>query len=123
MVTNRLLSRKQFFSCSAQTGKNPLFNKNENTEMNFSEGEFSKAPLRGMNAATTLYWQIPFTTYDPDQFFALGMDGFSPLGWRNFSFKHSKQITKPILVKNFFVMLALCSSYHNNIVYTFCSLI
>lgn len=55
-----------------------------------------------MNAATTLYWQIPFTTYDPDQFFALGMDGFSPLSWRNFSFKHSKQTTKPILVKNFY---------------------
>jgi hypothetical protein len=55
-----------------------------------------------MNAATTLYWQIPFTTYDPDQFFALGMDGFSPIGWRNFSFKHSKQTTKPILVKNFY---------------------
>eukprot|EP00878_Enallax_costatus_P000019 GHUV01000023.1.p1 GENE.GHUV01000023.1~~GHUV01000023.1.p1 ORF type:complete len:2394 (-),score=-415.18 GHUV01000023.1:227-7408(-) len=66
------------------------------------KAEFSKAPLQGMNAATTLYWQIPFTTYDPDQFFALGMDGFSPLGWRNFSFKHSKQTTKPILVKNFF---------------------
>jgi len=102
VVTNRLLSRKQCFSCSPQTGKTSLFNKNENNEMNFSEGEFLKAPLRGMNAATTLYWQIPFTTYDPDQFFALGMDGFSPLGWRNFSFKHSKQITKPILVKNFF---------------------
>jgi len=55
-----------------------------------------------MNAATTLYWQIPFTTYDPDQFFALGLDGFSPLGWRLFDFKHSKQTTKPMLVKNIF---------------------
>lgn len=51
--------------------------------------EFTQAPLRGMNAATTLYWQIPFTTYDPDQFFALGMDGFSPIGWRQFLFRHS----------------------------------
>jgi len=50
---------------------------------------FSEAPLKGMNAATTLYWQIPFTTYDPDQFFALGMDGFAPLGWRRFQFRHS----------------------------------
>nr|AYQ94177.1 hypothetical chloroplast RF1 [Borodinellopsis texensis] len=51
--------------------------------------EFDSAPLKGMNAATTLYWQIPFTTYDPDQFFALGMDGFSPIGWRRFQFRHS----------------------------------
>jgi hypothetical protein len=51
--------------------------------------EFSQAPVQGMNAATTLYWQIPFTTYDPDQFFALGMDGFSPIGWRKFLFRHS----------------------------------
>ena len=63
---------------------------------------FTKAPLLGMNAATTLYWQIPFTTYDPDQFFALGMDGFSPLGWRFFNFKHSKQTTKPICIKNIY---------------------
>ena len=50
---------------------------------------FTSAPLKGMNTATTLYWQIPFTTYDPDQFFALGMDGFAPLGWRRFKFRHS----------------------------------
>jgi hypothetical protein len=83
VITNRLLSRQNCFSCS----QNGL--------------PFTKAPLQGMNAATTLYWQIPFTTYDPDQFFALGMDGFSPLGWRHFSLKHSRQTTKPILVKNF----------------------
>ena len=74
----------------------------ENQSFNKEKSEFLQSPLQGMNAATTLYWQIPFTTYDPDQFFALGMDGFSPIGWRNFSFKHSKQTTKPILVKNFY---------------------
>jgi hypothetical protein len=51
--------------------------------------EFTSAPLKGMNAATTLYWQIPFTTYDPDQFFALGMDGFAPIGWKRFNFRHT----------------------------------
>ena len=50
---------------------------------------FTAAPLKGMNAATTLYWQIPFTTYDPDQFFALGMDGFAPIGWKRFNFRHT----------------------------------
>nr|WNK75938.1 hypothetical protein RF1 [Scenedesmaceae sp. YH-2023b] len=102
VVTNRLLSRKGCFSCSSQ-GMNLLFKNHQNQEnLSKTNPEFSKAPLQGMNAATTLYWQIPFTTYDPDQFFALGMDGFSPIGWRNFHFKHSKQTTKPILVKNFF---------------------
>jgi hypothetical protein len=102
VVTNRLLSRKGCFSCSSQqitlTSKS---GRNQDTIAKTTT-EFSKAPLQGMNAATTLYWQIPFTTYDPDQFFALGMDGFSPIGWRNFQFKHSKQTTKPILVQNFF---------------------
>nr|YP_009492114.1 hypothetical chloroplast protein RF1 [Pseudopediastrum boryanum]AWI68597.1 hypothetical chloroplast protein RF1 [Pseudopediastrum boryanum] len=85
VLTNRLLSRKD---------SGYSFMNNENT---FTE--YLKAPFNGMNAPTTLYWQIPFTTYDPDQFFALGMDGFSPIGWRNFHFKSSKQTTKPILVK------------------------
>jgi hypothetical protein len=98
VITNRLLSRQDSFTYSKKSQEeffpSLTFHEMEKTQ------EFEKAPLQGMNAATTLYWQIPFTTYDPDQFFALGMDGFSPLGWRNFSFKHSKETTKPILVKN-----------------------
>jgi hypothetical protein len=107
VITNRLLSRKESFAFSPKA-IDTFFAAQQNTKNDLTiHQEFSKAPLQGMNAATTLYWQIPFTTYDPDQFFALGMDGFSPLGWRNFSFKHSKQTTKPILVKNFF-------SFQNN---------
>jgi len=87
VVTNRLLSRKE---------AGYSFSNNFN---NYKKEDYLKAPLNGMNAPTTLYWQVPFTTYDPDQFFALGMDGFSPIGWRNFRFKFSKQTTKPILVK------------------------
>lgn len=110
VVTNRLLSRKdagyQFDFSKMKNGMTqdyptlkPLvkaLNFVQNPQNNLS---FSQAPLQGMNAATTLYWQVPFTTYDPDQFFALGMDGFSPLGWQKFRFKHSKQTTKPLLVK------------------------
>lgn len=98
VLTNRFLARQNCFSCSLNSTS---FTENSatNEKQNF---EYAKSPLQGMNAATTLYWQIPFTTYDPDQFFALGMDGFSPLGWRNFSFKHSKQTTKPLLVKNMY---------------------
>lgn len=110
IVTNRLLSRTQA-GYSMNLSLNSTLEKNQKNylpsalqkltqEQNGEKLEFTKAPLQGMNAATTLYWQIPFTTYDPDQFFALGMDGFSPLAWRFFNFKHSQQTTKPILVNN-----------------------
>lgn len=106
VVTNRLLSRKDagysfnFLNNSSTNVSTPLNLKSLQTYSQKGILEFTKAPLQGMNAATTLYWQIPFTTYDPDQFFALGMDGFSPLAWRFFNFKHSRQTTKPMLVKN-----------------------
>lgn len=93
VVTNRMLSRqdagyqmKQFDSSTSIPNLKPLFSSPDATA---DEVVFTQAPLQGMNAATTLYWQIPFTTYDPDQFFALGMDGFSPIGWRKFLFRHS----------------------------------
>lgn len=111
VVTNRLLSREDAgYVMNLQTEKATLPQSLQNVqkELSAKQGQpsqeivFTKSPLQGMNAATTLYWQIPFTTYDPDQFFALGMDGFSPLGWRFFNFKHSKETTKPMLVKNVF---------------------
>jgi hypothetical protein len=114
VLTNRFLARKDCFtnlqrSPFALGNSNTLSGKAPQASNSFigsstpsEKFEFGQSPLQGMNAATTLYWQIPFTTYDPDQFFALGMDGFSPIGWRNFSLKHSKQTTKPILVKNFY---------------------
>jgi hypothetical protein len=97
VVTNRMLSRKeagfevkQLDSTTAIPALKSLnLQKQKGNDGSLQNIEFSQAPLRGMNAATTLYWQIPFTTYDPDQFFALGMDGFSPIGWRKFLFRHS----------------------------------
>jgi hypothetical protein len=95
VITNRLLSTKKI--------KINDFNKNNIISESLKTSPFYNLPLngflKGMNAATTLYWQIPFTTYDPDQFFVLGMDGFSPIGWRKFHFRYSKETTKPILVK------------------------
>lgn len=114
VVTNRLLSRRDsgYEMNFHQLSRERLFDENliapstaktfdlknnlaSSNYSNFRElndsnpFEFTSAPLKGMNTATTLYWQIPFTTYDPDQFFALGMDGFAPLGWRRFQFRHS----------------------------------
>nr|YP_009184958.1 hypothetical chloroplast RF1 [Hafniomonas laevis]ALO63079.1 hypothetical chloroplast RF1 [Hafniomonas laevis] len=72
--------------------------------------EFTNGPLKAQNGATTVYWQTPFTTYETDQFFTLGVDGFSPLQWRRFNFKqsivkswtelrNSQKEVSPILVK------------------------
>ena len=119
VITNRLLSRRESFAFSPKAINTFFAAQKSNKTDSTIRQEFSKAPLQGMNAATTLYWQIPFTTYDPDQFFALGMDGFSPLGWRNFSFKHSKQTTKPILVKNFFSFINNSKDFSKNLQFKF----
>jgi hypothetical protein len=74
---------------------------------------FTEAPLRGQNGATTVYWQTPFSTYETDQFFTLGVDGFSPLQWSRFNFSQSivknwsalrttPKVLSPILVKAFY---------------------
>ncbi len=93
VVTNRLLSRQDagYEVDNSFVQRNSSFqSKNLFNDSNYNKKEkFTEAPLQGMNAATTLYWQIPFTTYDPDQFFALGMDGFSPIAWRKMIFRHS----------------------------------
>jgi hypothetical protein len=80
IITNRFLSRRE----SGYSFQNP--------ENSFKRGgieDFTLAPLKGMNALTTLTWITPFTTYDPDQFFVLGLDGFAPLNWRKFKFRHT----------------------------------
>ena len=90
VVTNRLLSRRDSgYEMRMQQERQKDFKILLNQAPSQNLLSFTAAPLKGMNAATTLYWQIPFTTYDPDQFFALGMDGFAPLGWRRFQFRHS----------------------------------
>ena len=92
VVTNRLLSRQDAGYEIDKSFVAPNLLTKEATARSSSsltKERFTDAPLQGMNAATTLYWQVPFTTYDPDQFFALGMDGFSPISWRKMIFRHS----------------------------------
>ena len=92
VVTNRLLSRQDAGYEVDKSFVSPNMNSTVSSQDNSllpTKAKFTEAPLQGMNAATTLYWQIPFTTYDPDQFFALGMDGFSPIAWRKMLFRHS----------------------------------
>jgi hypothetical protein len=45
--------------------------------------------FQGLNNHTTLYWRVPFSTYDQDQFFSAGRQGFAPIKWRRFEFRQS----------------------------------
>nr|ALO21233.1 hypothetical chloroplast RF1 [Chloromonas radiata] len=101
VVTNRLLSRREagYSSNILSTLLNSSTKINHTQPMPWQGAqsikqtnptiEFTNAPLQGMNAGTTLYCQVPFTTFDPDQLFSKGMDGFAPIGWRRFSFTHT----------------------------------
>lgn len=97
VVTNRLLSK-------AKAGYEMNFiNSNLNSyptlqNLKVEKFNFDRAPLKGMNLATILYWKVPFSPYDQDQFFNVGIDGFAPIGWRRFNFRHSIKTIKPLLV-------------------------
>lgn len=99
MVTNRYLSREQ---------SGYQMNWNENFpimygERNLSPDEsdtltFSKYPFKGLTANPTVYNKVLFASYDADQFFNLGLDGFTPVGWRKFKFRYSAPRVQPLLV-------------------------
>ena len=97
VLTNRLLSRREagFIIPSTEINLN-LPNFAAVTTENFTN------TLQGMNAGTTLYCQLPFTTFDPDQLFSKGMDGFAPIGWTRFNFTNTILKT-PLLESNSFV--------------------
>lgn len=97
VVTTRLLSKTRAgyemnFTNSSLNNYPTLRNLKSN------KFTFESAPLKGMNLATILYWKVPFSPYDQDQFFNVGIDGFAPIGWRRFKFRHSTKTIKPLLV-------------------------
>lgn len=85
VVTNRLLSRRD--SGYRLIQPDSQFN-NAAERKNLLE-EFTLAPLKATNVATTLYWEIPFATFDSEQYFSLGVQGFAPYNWRKFKFRHT----------------------------------
>lgn len=76
VVTNRLLSRRDA----------GLMVKNNTQEINFTN-----APIQGLNEGSFLYWQteMPFNSYNIDQFITTNQSFYAPLGWRRFEFRHS----------------------------------
>ena len=97
VVTNRLLSKTKAGYEMNFTNSN-LQNYPTLQNLKLNKFNFERAPLKGMNLATILYWKVPFSPYDQDQFFNVGIDGFAPIGWRRFNFRHSTKTIKPLLV-------------------------
>nr|ALO20845.1 hypothetical chloroplast RF1 [Chlamydomonas nivalis] len=103
VVTNRLLSRREAGYSIYEYNNKILETGTDSKQLPFNnlknKMEFTNSPLQGMNAGTTLYCQVPFTTFDPDQLFSKGMDGFAPIGWRRFDFTHTIFKTQFLLKK------------------------
>jgi hypothetical protein len=97
VVTTRLLSKTKAGYEMNFTNSN-LENYPTLKNLKVNKFNFESAPLKGMNLATILYWKVPFSPYDQDQFFNVGIDGFAPIGWRCFKFRHSTKTIKPLLV-------------------------
>nr|NP_958415.1 hypothetical protein ChreCp059 [Chlamydomonas reinhardtii]P36495.2 RecName: Full=Uncharacterized membrane protein ycf78; AltName: Full=ORF-S; AltName: Full=ORF1995; AltName: Full=ORFA [Chlamydomonas reinhardtii]7XZI_A Chain A, Tic214 [Chlamydomonas reinhardtii]7XZJ_A Chain A, Tic214 [Chlamydomonas reinhardtii]CAA63385.1 ORF1995 [Chlamydomonas reinhardtii]DAA00959.1 TPA_inf: hypothetical protein [Chlamydomonas reinhardtii] len=76
VVTNRLLSRRD---AGLSVNNNP------------QEINFTNPPIQGLNEGSFLYWQteMPFNSYNIDQFITTNQSFYAPLGWRRFEFRHS----------------------------------
>ena len=72
VVTNRILSRRD-------------------AGLTVKDISFTNAPIQGLNEGSFLYWQteMPFNTYNIDQFITTNQSFYAPLGWRRFEFRHS----------------------------------
>ena len=80
VVTNRLVSRRDAGLAIRGTQK-----------PNSQETRFTNAPIQGLNEGSFLYWQtdMPFNSYNIDQFITTNQSFYAPLGWRHFEFRHS----------------------------------
>jgi hypothetical protein len=80
VITNRLLSRRDTGLAIRETQK-----------QNAQETIFTNAPIQGLNEGSFLYWQtdMPFNSYNIDQFIITNQSFYAPLGWRRFEFRHS----------------------------------
>jgi threonine/homoserine/homoserine lactone efflux protein len=113
VVTTRLLAKTKAGYEMNFTNSN-LGNYPTLRNLKLNKFSFESAPLKGMNLATILYWKVPFSPYDQDQFFNVGIDGFAPIGWRRFKFRHSTKTIKPLLVTTKIITNQNLSNKTNN---------
>jgi hypothetical protein len=97
VVTNRLLSRRDSglavkeTNFASEQNRSPKGNNSIGLKSNTQEITFTNAPIQGLNEGSFLYWQtdMPFNSYNIDQFIATNQSSYAPLGWRRFEFRHS----------------------------------
>jgi hypothetical protein len=82
VITNRLLSRRDA-GIEIKNGIPP--------ELLEKPKQFTNSPIQGLNEASFLYLQtdMPFNSYNIDQFIPSNQSFYAPLGWRRFEFRHS----------------------------------
>jgi len=99
MVTNRYLSREESGYQMNWNDNFPILNGERDLSPDAGDTlTFNKYPFKGLSATPTVYNKVLFASYDGDQFFNLGLDGFTPIGWRKFKFRHSAPRVQPLLV-------------------------
>lgn len=101
VVTNRYLSREQSGYQMNWNPNFPVFSPELDRSLSPDKSEtmpFMKYPFKGLAATVTIYNKVYFASYDADQFFNLGLDGFTPVGWRKFKFRHTAPRVQPFLV-------------------------
>jgi hypothetical protein len=88
VVTNRLLSRRD---AGLEINEGSLLPHAANAAQADSSLEFTNAPIQGLNEGSFLYWQtdMPFNSYNIDQFITTNQSFYAPIGWRRFEFRHS----------------------------------
>nr|ANQ46432.1 Ycf1 [Tetrabaena socialis] len=105
IVTNRLLSRRDSGLVRQKTtpgAKAPVTPKgveepslvlleNKGQKQNAPSLFFTNAPIQGLNEGSFLYWlsDMPFNSYNIDQFITINQSFYAPLGWRRFEYRHS----------------------------------
>jgi hypothetical protein len=84
VVTNRLLSRRDAGLTVKETISTTQTQKSQ-------EIVFTNTPIEGLNEGSFLYWQtdMPFNSYNIDQFITTNQSFYAPLGWRRFELRHS----------------------------------
>lgn len=89
VITNRFLSRRDTGLSVSSTLFNTLQPNKDQTVSN--DSTFTNAPIQGLNEGSFLYWQteMPFNSYNIDQFIPTNQSFYAPLGWRRFEFQHN----------------------------------
>ena len=91
VVTNRILSRRDAGLAVKDSMTSEVLSQKQNKQETLFTSPLGNAPIQGLNEGSFLYWQtdMPFNSYNIDQFITTNQSFYAPLGWRRFEFRHS----------------------------------